>query len=247
MVVELSVRLQHHCPFLEFSSHFGKKALYHYCSSFNDYLVIPGKLTDEQKELVQRYFGRFENLYIKEIGKNLDLTYVIIDCPGISENFDIVSSSIDQKMRKLKAIPIYPITYQYGYEYYTLYCKNIETADNFIKKMKSGIVFEVLSSKDLGNEWVVTQTAVLKQLFDELTPVQVDILKQAYEKGYYNIPREIKTEDLAQKNKKSRYAIEKNIRSAENKILNYIMPFMYLHESELHIKPVVIEKLPDQI
>ena len=244
MVVELSVRLKHECPFLEFSTHFGKKPIYHYCSSFNDYLVISGKLTNEQKELAQQYFGRFNNLKVKEISKDLDLTYVIIDCPGIADNFDIVSTSIDQKIRKLKAVPIYPITYQNGYEYYKIYCKNIETADNFIKTMKDDVEFEVLENNNLGNDWIVSQTAVLRQLFDELTPLQIEILKQAFEAGYYNIPRKIKTQDLAKENNKSRYAIEKNIRSAENKILNYIMPFMYLYQSDLHMKPGVIDKIP---
>ena len=243
MVVEISARLKHECLFLEFSTYFGKKSIYHYCSQFNDYLVISGKLSRSEKELVSQYFGRFNNLNIKQIGKYLNLTYIIIDCPGISDKYEVISSSIDQKIRKLKALPIYPITYQNGFEYYKIYTKDMEKANNFINTMQNEYDFEVLSKEDLGDDWIVSQTAVLNQLFDELTPLQLDILRQAFEGGYYNIPRELKMKDLAKKNKKSRYAIERNVRSAENKIINYIMPFMYLHQSDLHIKPCVVDKI----
>ena len=36
--------------------------------------------------------------------------------------------------------------------------------------MKLSVEFEVLSKEELGYNWVVTQTAVLKQLIDVLTP-----------------------------------------------------------------------------
>ena len=243
MVVEISARLKHECPFLEFSSHFGKKTIYHYCSQFNDYLVISGKLTINEKELASQYFGRFNNMIIKEIGNNLNLTYIIIDCPAISEKYEIISSSIDQKIRRLQALPIYPITYHNGFEYYKIYTKDIEKANHFIKTMQQEYDFELLGTNDLGEDWIISQTAVLNQLFEELTPIQIDVLKQAFEGGYYTIPRAIKMNDLAEKNKKTRYAIERNVRSAENKIINYIMPFMYLHQSNIHMKPCADEKL----
>jgi predicted DNA binding protein len=243
MVVELSIRLKHNCPFLEFSTYFGKKPIYHYCSSVNDYLIVPEKLSEEKEELARTYFGRFENLTIKEIGNKPEITYISIDCPCN----DSLTTNIGPKMRELKGIPIYPITYQNGFEYYRIYCKNPQISDEFIKKMNNETEFEVLSKEDLGNDWLVSQTAVLKQLIDVLTPLQIDVLKQAFEGGYYNIPRNTTTEKLAIKNNKSRYAIEKNIRTAENKILNYIMPFIYLHQSDVHIKPCIMEKLPIEV
>ncbi len=86
---------------------------------------------------------------------------------------------------------------------------------------------EILSQLDLGDDWIFTQTAVLNQLISEFTPLQIDTLLQAFEGGYYSIPRSIKTEDIALKNGKSRYAVDRSLRSAENKIMNYIMPFIY--------------------
>lgn len=243
MVVEISLRLRHECPFLEFSELFGKKAIYHYCSSFNDYLIIPEKLSEKKRELAERFFARFDNLSIKEIGKPSEMTYISIDCPcGES-----IQTNIVPKMRELKVVPIYPITYQNGYEYYKVYTKNEERASNFKTKMEEMIEIDILKEEDLGDDWIVSQTAVLKQLIEELTPLQTETLIQAFEGGYYNIPRNIKTEDIAKTNGKSRYAVDKVLRSAENKILNYIMPFVYLQQSPVHVKPCVLEKIPLEI
>lgn len=244
MVVELFIKVTHECPFLEFSLNFGKKTVYHYCSLINDYLVIPEKLSDEIKDHAQILFGRFGNLQIKEIGKNPELTYISMDCPC---NDLLGGTSLGPRMRELNVVPIYPSTYSNGFEYYRLYCKNQMIADNFIDKFQAFAELEVLESKEFSNDWIVTQTAVLNQLIESLTPTQIDILTQAFEAGYYNIPRSTKLHSLATINNKSRWAIEKNVRSAENKILNYIMPFIYLHNSDMHIKPCILEKLPFKV
>ena len=240
MVVELSLRLKHECPFLEFSTQFGKKPVYHYCSTMNDYLIIPEKLSEDKKVFAQIIFGRFENLTIKEIGKPSEMTYISMDCPC----GDTLQTNIAPKMRELKAVPIYPITYQNGYEYYKVYCKSESRADNFISSMDEIVEIEILSREDLGDDWIISQTAVLKQLIEELTPLQTNTLIQAFEGGYYNIPRNIKTEDIAKRNGKTRYAVDKTLRSAENKILNYIMPFVYLQQSNVHVKPCIYDKFP---
>ena len=243
MVVEISLRLKHECPFLEFSTQFGKKPVYHYCSSINDYLIIPEKLSDQKKLFAEQIFGRFDNLAIKEIGRPSEMTYISMDCPCN----DLLSTNIGPKMRDLKAVPIYPIMYQNGYEYYKVYIKNEARANNFVREMQEIVEIDILSQEDLGDDWIVSQTAVLKQLIDDLTPTQTDTLIQAFEGGYYNIPRNIKTEDIAQKNGKTRYAVDKTLRSAENKILNYIMPFIYLQQSSVHVKPCIIEKVPFEV
>lgn len=240
MVVEISLRLRHECPFLEYSTQFGKKPVYHYCSTMNDYLIIPEKLTEEKKQLAEQIFGRFNNFAIKEIGKPSEMTYISMDCPCS----DSLQTNIAPRMRKLKAVPIYPITYQNGFEYYKVYCKSPEHTENFISEMEDIVDIEILSQDDLGDDWIVSQTAVLNQLIEELTPLQIETLTQAFEGGYYSIPRRIKTQDIATRNGKTRYAVDKTIRSAENKIMNYIMPFIYLQQSPVHVKPCVLDKLP---
>lgn len=240
MVVELSLRLKHECPFLEYSTQFGKKPVYHYCSTMNDYLIIPEKLTEEKRNMAEEIFGRFNNLTIKEIGKPSEMTYISMDCPCS----DSLQTNIAPRMRNLKAVPIYPITYQNGFEYYKVYCKSPEHTENFISKMEEMVEIEILTQEDLGDDWIVSQAAVLNQLIEELTPLQIETLTQAFEGGYYSIPRRIKTQDIATRNGKTRYAVDKTIRLAENKIMNYIMPFIYLQQSPIHVRPCVLDKLP---
>ena len=157
MVVELSIRLKHECPFLEFSLNFGRKQVFHYCSSINGYLVVPGKLTDNQKELAHFLFDRFNNISIKEIVSNPDFTYIFMDCPC---NDILRGTSISPKIRELNGVPIYPTSNRNGFEYYRIYCMNEFNANYFIEQMKLSVEFEVLYKENLGDDWVVTQTAV---------------------------------------------------------------------------------------
>ena len=56
----------------------------------------------------------------------------------------------------------------------------------------------------------------------------------AFEKGYYEIPRKIRTEDLAEELKITRYAVDRTLRSAENKIMRSIIPFFIFLKSLKH-------------
>ena len=99
--------------------------------------------------------------------------------------------------------------------------------------------FEVSSITDLGEDWLFTQSAIINQLINDFTPKQLEILMLAFEKGYCNIPRSTRTLDIANELGKTRYGVDKGLRSAENKIIEFIMPFVYLHSSNINIKSVL--------
>ncbi|OLS27570.1 MAG: hypothetical protein HeimC3_03490 [Candidatus Heimdallarchaeota archaeon LC_3] len=240
MVFELSVKLQHNCIYLDYSEAFGNKQIYHYCSKFNDYLIVPGRLNDEQKLFTEFVFGKFDNLRFKQIGAPSEYTYVMFDC----KCDELESNYITPKIRKLKGIPIFPHVYQNGWEYYKIFCKTKEIANDIVSMLENENRFKMISLSDLGDDLLITQSAILNQLITELTPKQLEVLTSAFEKGYYNIPRSIRTIDIAEKMGKTRYAVDKSLRSAENKIINYIMPFLYLHQSNVNIKPALLDKFP---
>ena len=60
-----------------------------------------------------------------------------------------------------------------------------------------------------------------------LTDRQTNILMTAFEQGYYDIPRRVKTEELAVQFHITRYGLERALRTAENKLVNSVMPFLY--------------------
>lgn len=239
MASEIFLRLKHECTFLEFANNFGRKSIYHYCNSINDYLVIPEKLSEQKVNLVLDVFGGINNLLIKKIGLSSELTFISMDCPC---NY-IYQNNITKEIIELKGNPIFPIKYLNGFEYWSIYFKSDILATNFILKMEGKYEIEILNREKLGDEWMVSQTVVLDKLIEELTYNQIETLIKAYEGGYYNIPRNIKTKEIALKNNITRYAVDRSIRSAENKILNYIMPFIYLRRSNLSNKSKHLEKI----
>jgi predicted DNA binding protein len=242
MVYELSVKLTHNCIFTDFSEAFGKKQLLHYCSKFNDYLVVPGKLNKGQKILAKENFGKFGNLEFRSIGKPSEHTYVTFDC--VCDNYE--EQYITPKIRALGGTISFPHIYINGWEYYTVFTKSKDQANSVIEMLESEVEVQILDLKDLGDDWLLTQSGILNQLITDLTPKQLNILTTAFEKGYYNIPRSIRTLDISEQLGITRYAVDKTLRSAENKIINYIMPFLYLHQ-DLKLKPVILDKFPEKM
>jgi predicted DNA binding protein len=67
-------------------------------------------------------------------------------------------------------------------------------------------------------------------LFSETTPRQRQALLLAIARGYYRIPRDIGTEELARQLGISREAFEALLRKAENKILLAVGPYLQMDE-----------------
>jgi predicted DNA binding protein len=66
----------------------------------------------------------------------------------------------------------------------------------------------------------------IPELAYNMTDRQRKVLTQAYYGGYYQIPRSIRTEDIAINNQTSRYNIDKILRNVEGKIMQFIYPFL---------------------
>ena len=59
--------------------------------------------------------------------------------------------------------------------------------------------------------------------FDWLTPQQMRILRLAYVEGYYNIPRKISTEEIANLLKMEKGNVGEHLRRAEKNIMDFLM------------------------
>ena len=74
---------------------------------------------------------------------------------------------------------------------------------------------------------------------------QIQIFLMAFEKGYYDIPRKIRTLDLANELGLSRYAVDRTIRATENKIVRSLIPFFYLQKTLDKSKHIIKESNPE--
>ncbi|MGA8856301.1 MAG: helix-turn-helix domain-containing protein [Candidatus Bathyarchaeia archaeon] len=77
--------------------------------------------------------------------------------------------------------------------------------------------------------------------FSDLTDKQTNSFLAALEYGYYQVPKKMTAEEIANKNKVPRTTYEEHLRKAESKILRAMAPYVRMYAS----KPQrAVEKAP---
>ena len=224
MVFELKIRIQHPCSYLEFANLFGKKTMYTYCSRVKDILVIPTedyeKLDEQKINEGKTFFSNFDSWTVKKAGKN---NMILMDCYCLSQK-----TSISVEVQKKGAVAVYPIKYQAGWEYHKIIAFTNEMVQDLLAYFDGFPLFEILSERTIEDEEIIEQFVSLEDVLNTLTEKQNETLLKAYESGYYAIPRKTKSSKIAQDLQLSRYGFQKTLRTAENTIVKFLAPLLYL-------------------
>jgi predicted DNA binding protein len=227
MTYEIRFRAQHDCPFLDFSKSFEHGSLFGYCSREFDVMMVPGELKVENVKLGKKLFKNFDQWKINTTGTDSKTTYIILDCDCDSFYFGD-QNSITSRILKSGGMMKYPIIYEDGWEYHRVLCLNEKVVSNVLKLIQTLPTWEILANEDMGIDGLFkSQMLSIQEIIGDLTLHQADILAKAYEGGYYDIPRRIRIQDIADELKISRYGVEKVLRAGENKLIRSIMPYLY--------------------
>ena len=95
--------------------------------------------------------------------------------------------------------------------------------------MQDNLDYEIQNISQYTGDYPKNLKIKFNDLFTILTEKQRETLIDACRQGYYSIPRTATTEELASVEGISRYAFEKKLRTAENKIMDNIIPFLLLY------------------
>ncbi|MDH5403825.1 MAG: helix-turn-helix domain-containing protein [Candidatus Heimdallarchaeota archaeon] len=220
---EIKLKIKHECPYLDLASYFDIN-LYLYCSDFFDLLIIPKSLDNDEIKQVMSIIKNKESIEITKGGLNGNTTYIHFEC--MCDPIESVSPNI----QKLGGLLELPVLYKNGWEYYKIICINKKTQSSVLEYIQSIEDYKILSIVDLGRDVYKYQFLTTQELLNNLTDKQMDVLISAFDKGYYQIPRSTKTEELAQSYDISRPALEKSLRKAENTIMSSIIPYLLFHQ-----------------
>lgn len=226
MIFELKFRIQHPCAYLDFSNLFGKKTMYSYCSRTLDIIIIPAEEDPSREDRLlaqgEHYFSNFNSWKIKKTGKN---TMIFMNCFCIGQQ-----SSISGEIQERGAVSVYPTMYKNGWEHHKVIAFSDEMVDDLITHFEAYPMFEVLSRRQYDDEEIIKHMTTLDDVVDTLTEKQNRTLLQAYESGYYSIPRKVKSEVIADKLGVSRYGFQKTLRLAESSLMKSITPYLYFRK-----------------
>ncbi|MFX0150490.1 MAG: helix-turn-helix domain-containing protein [Candidatus Hodarchaeota archaeon] len=225
MVIELRIQIQHNSPHLNFSKSFPDKDIYGYCNSKFDILMIPSEVNGQNLEKANNIYPNTHDWKITTIDSNpAKLSYISMNC--------LCDKTINSQIQQQGGISIYPIRYSKGWSHYQIVCLDNSILSAVVQVLQTYPKTKIISVKELESNGIFpSQMISIAEFTSDLTEHQLLILIRAFEQGYYEIPRRIRTQDLAGEFNVSRYAVEKTLRRAENRLLTSLMPYLLLKKS----------------
>lgn len=166
------------------------------------------------------------------VGENMVLDTSSESSPIIVRPCQCPSSPVSVLLPEYDCFHISPIVYEKNKEILHVLLASMSTADLF-DKIKELNYVEDVSLKYLNPHKFPEKPfpiyLPINDLLVNLTDKQYDVLLESYNKGYYELPRQITTEELATKFNISRRAFEDHLRKAERNVFNTIMPFFLMN------------------
>jgi hypothetical protein len=122
------------------------------------------------------------------------------------------------------------------WQYYNTVIFGKDQVDNLLIDLEENFEYGVLLKKELQSPDLKSGNTFLelRDILNRLTELQLEVLLKSIEQDYYSIPRKVHIKDIAAEMGKSRSSIQTVFRSAENKIMNAIVPQLlgYLTDSQ---------------
>jgi predicted DNA binding protein len=138
-------------------------------------------------------------------------------------------TTVHDNIQELEILNLMPIYCEGGYEHSRLIAFRHEAlAELFDRLSGHGFNFEV-EEKAPFNGMVSDTLITLSSLMAKLTDKQVDAISTAYNSGYYQTPRKVNVQGIADRVKVPRTTLQEHLNKAENKLISSIMPQIQLY------------------
>ena len=205
-----------------------RKLVFLFCNNIIDEYVFEGPVNKEEINLEQVFPNAKYRVHNAE-GK---VSYIYVDCAEENESHLTLAKRCIYANRGIM-MSSYQID---DVQYYSVVIFGKQYLASFLDQLNQEFSYQILSQKEIplldfesDNPYVK-----MKRILDELTETQLSVLKTAIEKGYYENPRKIRMEDIAQDLSKSRSTVETLFRTAENKIMDVIVPELYSYLQQIN-------------
>ncbi|MHA2318579.1 MAG: helix-turn-helix domain-containing protein [Candidatus Hodarchaeales archaeon] len=222
MLYNFILEIQHDCLFSVFSQNHPKIEIQRWCNTQNDIIELKGDKNDLEASITDLEEALGSVITIFPDQGHVQLVLKLCNC-------DVFS--LDKIFNRYNCLELPPVKYFAGREISNL----IVTPED------AGLILEDIRKEDPSAKVNVIKLAPLKsatepypfylpldRLKNDLTSKQQEVLKLAYSKGYYELPRSVFLEKLAKEMEIHRRTYEEHLRKAEKKIMSYLVPSLML-------------------
>jgi predicted DNA binding protein len=192
-----------------------------WCNFVQDVYEIVSESPEEFRDAVAEFRGIYQVLDETEISTNIRL--ITQNCVCSKE------TTVHDNIQELEILNLMPIFYTRGYEYYRLIAFRHEALSELFDRLaEQGFQIEV-QEKAPFNGMVSDSLVTLNSLVGGLTEKQVDAIVAAYNSGYYQTPRRVNVQTVADRVRVPRTTLQEHLNKAENKLISSIIPQIQLY------------------
>ena len=227
--LDTRVRIQHSCPFCDFSAAFPEAEMVLWCNGSNEVLQItvpePSVLEDTLKEARKSLNARD----IIQDGRSALTVLRVCRCRQYRSVMTIADES------DVWLVP--PVIYGGGWETHRVLSQGRTSLRRFVEEVKKSGKAEIVSNRPREHLDVIHDLSVVPvHFFEGLTDRQVHALVSAYEHGLLEIPAKARMERLAKKERISRSTYGEHLRKAQLQLLRNSYPFPKLRDVGMRLE-----------
>lgn len=223
---EVSFRLQHDCPYNEFSKTYPEVVVSHWCNWSKDVLEIAGKdvVEGQVQKSIRELTGKLGTRIIRRSTAGSNLQVVLQKCAC-----DKLPPPTLPVIEGANCLELQPAIYSQGWEWYRVIAFAEGDLRKLFKSLEKDCNVEVESRRSVSEE-SVRDTFLLStaSLFGGLTEKQARALMMALDNGYYRMPRGATAGQIARRLGVPRTSFSDHLRKGECKLLQAVGPYLRL-------------------
>jgi predicted DNA binding protein len=230
-IYEVSFKLQHDCPYNDFSRHYPSATISHWCNWSRDVLEIANADLGnrEVKKAIQEMLGKIGSKVIKtpRISSNMHMIFQHCAC-------DKLPPPTLPMIEKRNCLNLQPMVYEGGWEWYHITAFSDSDVKNLFRDLDKQCTVEVTSRRAIPESSAHSNLLVsTRSLFGDMTEKQIKALLIALDNGYYNLPRGASAEEIARRLRIPRTSFTDHLRKAQNKAIHAVGAYLRLQPAEL--------------
>ncbi len=218
---EIQIKTRTNSPIHRLTEKYPSLRIWMWCNFVQDVYEIESESPEEFRDAVAEFRGIYHVLDETEISTNIRL--ITQNCVCSKE------TTVHDNIQELEILNLMPIFYTRGYEYYRLIAFRHEAlAELFDRLTMQGFQIEV-QEKAPFNGMISDSLITMNSLVGNLTEKQVDAIVAAYNSGYYQTPRRVNVQTIANRVNVPRTTLQEHLNKAENKLISSIIPQIQLY------------------
>jgi predicted DNA binding protein len=213
--------------YVRFTSKYPNLSILEWCNFKTDFFQLrcreAGKLKSATRDFV-RMRRKAGSVLQRKVTTGQDNTVLVLRCKHKERG-----STVDI-MQRYCCLPLFPYVLHGGWMKISALCFNDEILHAMFERLdKIGVV--KIDSKTKMNSDLFQENFMIpiSALVTKLTTLQADSLLLAIDKGYYQVPRATKFEDISTAIRVPRTTYEEHVRKAESKVINAVAPYLTVY------------------